>query len=136
MQSSESVGTAPRERLASGWGCYLGDAATAGLLCFGPPQGAKVTFVHPDDWLGPQQRGSRRKRCGRSPAGTRRRTRPSAAPAPRSGSAGKVDVDVARRPAPEDAPRPASVRLLPEYDPYVMGFREREHSCRRRCASR
>ena len=45
---------APREQLASGWGYFLGDAAVADVLCFGPPQGQKVTFVHPDDWLGAQ----------------------------------------------------------------------------------
>lgn len=28
---------------------------------------------------------------------------------------------------PEPVPAVSSVRLLPEYDPYVMGFREREH---------
>ena len=49
------VGAAPREKLASGWGYYLGDAAIADVLCFGPPQGQKVTFVHPDDWLGAQR---------------------------------------------------------------------------------
>jgi alkanesulfonate monooxygenase SsuD/methylene tetrahydromethanopterin reductase-like flavin-dependent oxidoreductase (luciferase family) len=30
----------------------LGTAANAGLLCFGPDQGSKVTFVRPDQWLG------------------------------------------------------------------------------------
>jgi hypothetical protein len=30
----------------------LGTAANAGLLCFGPDQGNKVTFVRPDQWLG------------------------------------------------------------------------------------
>jgi hypothetical protein len=34
------------------WLVTLGDAATAGLLCFGPNQGSKVTFVRPDQWLG------------------------------------------------------------------------------------
>src|SRR5207253_11207898 len=38
------VGAWPRERLASGWGFFLGDAAVAGLLCFGPSRGQKVTF--------------------------------------------------------------------------------------------
>lgn len=52
---AERVGAAPREKLASGWGNYLGDAAIADVLCFGPPAGSKVTFVHPDDWLGPQR---------------------------------------------------------------------------------
>lgn len=34
------------------WLITLGAAATAGLLCFGPNQGTRVTFVRPDQWLG------------------------------------------------------------------------------------
>ena len=49
----ERVPSAPREELASGWGFHVGDAATAGHLCFGPPKGARVTFVHVEEWLGP-----------------------------------------------------------------------------------
>lgn len=33
------------------WQNALGAAANAGLLCFGPDQGAKVTFVRADQWL-------------------------------------------------------------------------------------
>lgn len=33
------------------WLMALGAAANAGLLCFGPNQGNKVTFVRPDQWL-------------------------------------------------------------------------------------
>ena len=39
-------GTLPRWRKA------LGEAAHAGLLCYGPPEGNEVTFVRPDRWLG------------------------------------------------------------------------------------
>jgi hypothetical protein len=39
-------GQAPR------WQNALGAAANAGLLCFGPAQGNKVTFVRADQWLG------------------------------------------------------------------------------------
>ena len=53
-RSRRRVGEAPREQLASGWGYFLGDAAIVDRLCFGPPQGQKVTFVHPEDWLGAQ----------------------------------------------------------------------------------
>ena len=121
----ERVGPEPRERLASGWGWFLGDAAAAGLLCFGPPEGAKVTFVHVEDWLGPQRRWSpeaalaevaRRYATAYAPAGLQQL---------RKWLAAKVDLDV-----PEAALESAggsSVRLLPEYDPFVMGFREREH---------
>src|SRR5262245_47634317 len=33
------------------WRGAIGGAALAGLLCFGPSQGNKVTFVRPDQWL-------------------------------------------------------------------------------------
>jgi hypothetical protein len=33
------------------WLMALGEAASRGLLCFGPNQGQKVTFVRPDQWL-------------------------------------------------------------------------------------
>lgn len=39
-------GTFPRWRKA------LGEAAYAGLLCYGPPEGNEVTFVRPDRWIG------------------------------------------------------------------------------------
>jgi hypothetical protein len=34
------------------WLMAVGTAANAGLLCFGPDQGSKVTFVRPEQWLG------------------------------------------------------------------------------------
>lgn len=34
------------------WLMALGEAAIRGLLCFGPNEGQKVTFVRPDQWLG------------------------------------------------------------------------------------
>lgn len=120
------VGAGPRERLASGWGWFLGDAAAAGLLCFGPPEGARVTFVHADDWLPPQRAWepaealrevARRYAATYGPVGVRQL---------REWLAAKVDVDVPTF-EPEPVPAVSSVRLLPEYDPYVMGFREREH---------
>src|SRR5215210_6058456 len=121
----ERVGLEPRERLASGWGWFLGDAAAAGLLCYGPPEGTRVTFVHAEDWLGPQRAWEpaaalrevvRRYAVAYAPA-TRRTVR--------EWLAAKVDLDVPEEPLAPPGPR--SVRLLPEYDPYVMGFREREH---------
>ena len=121
----ERVPTAPRDELASGWGFHLSDAAVAGVLCFGPPEGAKVTFVHVEDWLGPQRQWepeealrevARRYARSFGPVGLRQL---------REWLAAKVDVEV-----PDVPPEPAaggSVRLLPEYDVYVMAFREREH---------
>ncbi len=37
---------------SSGWGSILKPSAFNGDLCFGPSQGQSVTFVRPDQWLG------------------------------------------------------------------------------------
>ena len=129
------VGPGPREKLASGWGYYLGDAALAGVLCFGPPSGAKVTFVHPADWLGPQQewepRDALREVARRyaetyGPVGHRQFrewfTSRSFTPADAKALFDELDL----RELDLSPPGESSVRLLPEYDVYVMGFRERE----------
>ena len=121
----ERVPSAPRDELASGWGFHVSDAAAAGVLCFGPPLGARVTFVHVDDWLGPQQHWkpeealqevARRYATTYAPVGLRQL---------REWLAAKVDVDVPV--VASTAGVGSSVRLLSEYDPYVMAFREREH---------
>jgi len=38
--------------LKSGWGGILKPVAHSGLLCFGPSRGQSVTFVRPQQWLG------------------------------------------------------------------------------------
>ena len=129
------VGPEPREKLASGWGYYLGDAAAAGLLCFGPPQGAKVTFVHPDDWLGarrswdPQEalrEVARRYADTYGPIGHREFREWFGSRSFGSKEAGRL-FDELDLPEVEPASHVgSSVRLLPEYDVYVMGFRERK----------
>ena len=40
-----------RKHMLSGWGNLLHPAAEQGFLCFGPSEGAKVTFVRPDQWI-------------------------------------------------------------------------------------
>jgi hypothetical protein len=141
------VGEAPRERLASGWGFFLGDAAIGDELCFGPPQGQKVTFVHPEDWLGAQpslepeealREVGRRYLAAYGPATYREFRQWFSAssfkpPAARAlfDELELVQVDVEGKAAflleDEEPSSPASsVRLLPEYDVYIMGFRERE----------
>ncbi len=121
---------------ASTTSSYLGDAAAAGALCFGPSQGQRVTFVHPDDWLRTQRRWephealrevARRYAETYGPVGYRQfrewfRSRSLTA------AAARELCSELEAPEPEPLP-PAlqSVRLLPEYDVYVMGFREREH---------
>ena len=144
----ERVASAPRERLVSGWGFYLGDAAEADLLCFGPPRGQKVTFVRPHDWLGRQdpvepeealREVARRYLAAYGPATHREFRQWFSSRSFRPGDARElfgeldlVEVDVEGRKAylledERPAPPTKSVRLLPEYDVYVMGFREREH---------
>jgi Winged helix DNA-binding domain len=148
----ERVASAPRERLLSGWGFYLGDAAEADLLCFGPPRGQKVTFVRPEDWLGrrasvePEEalrEVARRYLAAYGPATHRefrqwfssRSFRPADAKELFEALADELEeVDVEGRRAfllagdvgSGFAAARGSVRLLPEYDVYVMGFRERD----------
>jgi hypothetical protein len=128
------VGPEPRERLRTGFAFFLGD------LCHGPPRGAKVTFARPDQWVDgwsePDGEEALQEAC--------RRFLHAYGPArPRDflewfggGRAPFDDLDldeieVEGRTAyvlAGDAtfPKPSeSVRLLPEYDAYVMGFRER-----------
>jgi hypothetical protein len=130
------VGSGPRELLASGWGYYLGDAAIAGALCFGPPAGARVTFVHPVDWLGSVREWeprealrevARRYADAYGPV-TYRQFREWFTSKHLTADDAKQLFDGLDLPEVEPPPRlEQSVRLLPEYDPYVMGFREREH---------
>ena len=142
------VGEEPRPQLESGWGYYLGDAAELDQLCFGPPEGAKVTFVHPDDWLGARashesEAALREVACryleAYGPATHREfrkwfssRSFSPAAAAEVFAELDLADVEVDGRRAfllddEEPTSGASSVRLLPEYDVYVMGFREREH---------
>ena len=142
-----TIGEGPREQLASGWGYFLGDAAIADRLCFGPPQGQKVTFVHPEDWLGAQpsfepeaalREVARRYLATYGPVTHREfrqwftsRSFDADAAASVFAELDLVEVAVDGRVAylledEEPPPRASSVRLLPEYDVYVMGFRERD----------
>jgi hypothetical protein len=130
------VGPEPRARLRSGFAFFLGD------LCQGPPRGAKVTFARPDQWIDgwsePDEAAALREACRRflhayGPA------RPKDFLEWFGGSRAPFDeidadaVDVEGRSAfvvagDTDFPQPnEGVRLLPEYDAYVMGFRERDH---------
>ena len=138
------VGDAPRDRLRSGFGFFLGD------LCQGPPRGGRVTLVRPDQWVegwdGADGEPAVRDFCRRF-LWTYGPSRPSDFRdwfMPRLLNVGAArdvfdslgdeleEIDVAGRPAwvlagdtvfPD--PRPV-VRLLPEYDAYVLGFRERD----------
>jgi hypothetical protein len=145
------VGEWARGPISSGWAFLIGDAAVAGLLCHGPPRGTKVTFARPDQWLGvvPEVDGktalaeaARRFLAAYGPA-THREFRQWCASRPFAESTAAqlfeslrdelVEVDVQGSRAwllADDADEVVvepSVRLLPQYDCYVIGFREREH---------
>jgi len=137
------VGGGHAKRLRSGFAFFLAE------LCQGPPRGAKVTFVRPDQWVD----GWRDVDEDRALAEICRRylrtygpTRPSdfrewfASPAFKAPEARTLfdslgdeleEIDVEGHRAyvlagdtafPKLEP---TLRLLPEYDVYVMGFRER-----------
>jgi hypothetical protein len=120
-----------REKIGSGWGYIIGSAAAVGKLCHGPPQGTKVTFVRTDQWVGWRDidpndalaEAARRFNETYGPAGPRQFAEWFGMKAPEARplfeSVGDIEVE------PESTPGP--LRLLPEYDCYVMGFREREH---------
>jgi Winged helix DNA-binding domain len=124
---AKRAGEWTREKVGSGWAYLFGWAAAVGKLCHGPPRGNKVTFVRTDQWAGWRDvdpddalaEAGRRFLATYGPAGRRQFAqwfglKPAEAP-----ELAEVTVE------PGDAPGP--LRLLPEYDCYVMGFREREH---------
>jgi hypothetical protein len=138
------VGPAPRQRLLSGFAFFLGD------LCQGPPRGARITLARPDQWIEGwrevDEEAALRDVCRRylrtyGPARPRAfaewsggRAFAGAAERAPFDSLGdeveEVDVDgeAAACLAGDTAfpGRQEGVRLLPEYDVYVMAFRERE----------
>jgi hypothetical protein len=129
------VGKKHEGRLRSGFAFFTSD------LCQGPPQGNKITLARPDQWV----EGWREVDADVALRQVLRRflyaygpTRPADF---RSWFGAEVsfdlvdveEVDVEGRSAfvlagDTEFPEPEkSVRLLPEYDVYVMGFRERDH---------
>jgi hypothetical protein len=139
------VGGAARDRLRSGFAFFTGE------LCQGPPQGSRITLARPDQWIAgwrefPDEDEALREVCRRF-----LRTYGPARPADFaewfSSASFKVadarllfeslateleEIAVDDRPSfvlAGDRSFPAldgQVRLLPEYDVYVMGFRERD----------
>lgn len=143
---AERVGTSAHGRLLCGF-AFFGGAD----LCQGPPQGTKITLARADQWIEDwreiDQEEALREALRRylwtyGPATpndfrewfTSAQFKPADAHALFDSIAGELqEIEVEGRAAlvlardldfPE--PRP-SVRLVPEYDVYVMGFREREH---------
>jgi hypothetical protein len=137
--------------MKSGWGGILKPVARRGVLCFGPNRGQSVTFVRPEQWLdswtemdpdaalvevarrylrayGPATKVDFARWWGAwSGVGT----------AAWAGLADElVDISVEGRRANllvddlgklENASAPSSVRLLPAFDPYLMGHSGRDH---------
>jgi hypothetical protein len=135
----KQVGAAARARLRSGFAFFNSD------LCQGPSRGSRITLVRPDQWIDGSwdldEREALREICRRF-----LRTYGPARPADFAAWSGttdaqavfdalgdeleEIDVDGRRsfvlagdRSFPGRVP---PVRLLPEYDVYVLGFRERE----------
>jgi len=145
------AGSWAEQPLNSAWGELLAPAAFAGRLCFGPSQGSKVTFVRADQWIGGWREvdpdAALREVCSRYLAAYGPATpadfghwfalTPGAARGVLESLGSAVEeVDFAGRrawmlaadaPAP-DAPAPATnvVRLLPQYDCYVIGCGPRD----------
>ena len=128
------VGSKHDARLRAGF-AFFTDA-----LCQGPPQGSKVTFARPDQWIKGWKEVSDEADALREVCRRYLHAYGPARPADFRSWFGQADfealdtqeVSVAGRRAfvlagdttfPEVEP---SVRLLPEYDVYVMGSRERE----------
>ncbi len=150
----ERVGPTPRERLRSGFAFLLSD------LCQGPPQGARITLVRPDQWIESWEemdegealrevcRRFLRAYCPAQPVDFSEWFGTAAFRAAESralfdelaGELEEIGVDGrAYFVLAGDrwfSPLSAQARLLPEYDVYVIGFRERAtSSCRSPCAS-
>jgi Winged helix DNA-binding domain len=139
------VGPAAQERLRSGFAFFFDE------LCQGPPQGNRITLVRPDQWIDGwrevDEQTALLQAC-RQYVRTYGPTRPSdlrgwfggRAFGPAEARAvfdslgdelDEVDVEGHRAYVLTGdtaflSARPR-LRLLPEYDVYIMGFREREH---------
>jgi winged helix DNA-binding protein len=147
---AELAGSDVREHVLSGWGTLLKPSARRGDLCFGPNRGRNVTFVRPERWLrrslaaepaeagaeivrrylsayGPATDDDFARWIGLRGAAPKRLLRASAAELAEVESHGRQawvlerDLDALTGASP-----PGSVRLLPAFDPYVVGFRPRE----------
>ena len=138
------VGARLRPKIASLWGELLAPVTYMGRLCFGPMRGPNVTFVRADQWV----RSWRDIAPDEAWSELVRRFLRTYGPAPLEGIAGWFGLDPARarallaslgsdvvdhgegwvlrgdrRAVPVTR---RSVRLLPQYDAYVMGTRPRE----------
>jgi hypothetical protein len=141
----QHVGPAPRKRLASGFAFFLGE------LCQGPPRGSRITLARPDQWIDGWREITDEDEALREVCRRFLRTYGPARPADFSewfgsatfkGREARALFDELAAEVEEVAvdgrsgfvlagdrrfPSPAgTVRLVPEYDVYVMGSRERD----------
>jgi hypothetical protein len=154
------VGARFHEHLHSAWGSFLKPAAWRGVLICGPPRGQEVTFVNAPHWLGGWEQAepaaaradmARRYLRAFGPA-TRADFERWAGLLPAQGRPAWSAVEAEMAPVQvggkklwalaEDAPRIAEtepsdeVRLVPNFDSYLLGHAERsamvpkEHSAR------
>jgi len=150
-----SVGKGRPERiqlaLKSGWGGLLKPVARRGLLCFGPSRGQNVTFVRPEQWLGtwreadpetalaelarrylraygPATKNDFVRWWGQWPAvGNTAWGALAEELAPVSVEGQRMDILAADLDRITSMKAEPSVRLLPSFDPYLMGHAKRDH---------
>jgi hypothetical protein len=152
------LGADVEDRLRSNWGSLLRPAAFAGVLCFGPSVGSRVTFVRADQWVdgwpsagpgpdpdaaatdltrrflaayGPASEAEIASWLGMAPADAHPFVDALRPEMEAVTIAGDRPTRWRLAPAQEgpasDPPRPApTLRLLPQYDSYVLGHRQRE----------
>jgi hypothetical protein len=154
------VGPHVREQLGSGWGTLLKPAAFHGSLVSGPPRGQNVTFVRPDRWLkkwervdadeamrevfrrylgtfGPSGHAEFAAWWGIDPPAGRRVRASLEDELEEVGVQGQKTWVRPRDVKQIAGTRPDStVRLLPNFDAYVMGFRPRDQLHDKRFADR
>jgi Winged helix DNA-binding domain len=131
----ERVGPKHEGRLRSGFAFFISE------LCQGPPQGNKITLARPDQWLSSWQEVDEREALHEIVRRFLHAYGPARPQDFREWFRADVsfdvleleEVDVEGRRAfvlagDTEFPQESDVvRLVPEYDVYVMGFREREH---------
>lgn len=144
QEVAKHLGPAVRGRLLSGFAFFFHE------ICQGPPRGGNVTFVRPDQWLEDWREVDEQEALAQVCKRFVTTYGPTRATDFRGWFAGgaftaadaqslfdslgpeleAVDIDGRTRyvlAGDTSVPDPASsVRMLPEYDAYVMGFRERE----------
>ena len=149
-----------RELLGSGWGGLLKPAARNGRLCFGPNRGQSVTFVRPQEWLnswrdvdpdaglaemarrylrayGPATKTDFTRWWGAWPGvGNGAWSALAKELAPVSVEGVRLDLLASDLDAVQRVHVEPAVRLLPAFDPYILGHASRDDLFEREFAPR